>query len=276
MTDRYFAAALILIIAFIPTAAIADDVHPLMTSKYWINAGAFFAARDLNVSAQGQAGGKTRAADFESSVGVDDKPELFTIEAGWRFTENWSFGLQHFGSERGGRKIIDEQIEWNDLIFDVGADVYGESRVDVTRLFFSRRFKGDGPHSLHLGAGLHYLKMAVEYGGEVTLDDQTTEFDSAKASTSAPVPNIGAWYRYSPSDRWMLSARVDWFSANVGDIDGSMWNAAAGANYSVSKHFGIGLTYQFFQINATVTDTNWIGDVRTRFIGPNLQFSGYW
>lgn len=118
-----------------------------------------------------------RRADFESSVGVDDKPKLFTIEAGWQFTENWSLRLQHFSSERSGSRIIDETIEWQDLLFNVGA---------------------------------------------------------------------GSEYRCVVSI------------------------------FVLSKHFGVGLTYQFFQIDATVKDTNWIGDVRARFTGPNLLISGYW
>jgi len=39
----------------------ASDMHPLMTSKYWVNMGAFFAA-----------------------MGLDDKPDLFNLEFGWR------------------------------------------------------------------------------------------------------------------------------------------------------------------------------------------------
>lgn len=278
MLERYLAPILVLTCALIPASVKADDVHPLMTSRYWVHAGAFFAARDLDISARGAVSVDipTPLVDFESSVGVDDEPDLLMLEAGWRFTDNWSFMLQHFGSRRSGSRAIEEQIEWDDLIFDVGAEIYGKSNLEITRAFFSRHFRGDGPHSLQLGAGLHYLKVAVEYGGEVTLNDGTTTIDSSRKSTSAPVPNIGAWYRYSPSDRWLLSARVDWFSANLGDIEGGIWNVAAGANFSVSKHFGVGLTYQFFEMDVTVKETNWFGDVRARFGGPNLQFSAYW
>ena len=277
MLNRNTAAALALIIACSPASANDDDVHPMMTSKYWVHLGGFFAARDLEISARATVNpAPTPLVDFESSVGADDKPDLFTIEAGWQFTQNWSFGLQHFGSNRSGNKVIDERIEWDDLVFDVGADVYAKSNVEITRAVFSRKFRGEGPHSLQLAAGLHYLKLAVEYGGEASIDDQTTSFESSRKSTSAPIPNIGAWYRYSPSEQWMLSARVDWLSASVGDIDGGIWNIAAGAHYSFGKHFGVGLTYQFFQLDITLNETDWRGDVKARFAGPNLLFSGYW
>ncbi len=277
MLNRYPVATLALIIACAPASANADDVHPMMTSEYWVHLGAFFAARDLDISAQGSVlGPLTPMVDFETSVDADDKPDLFTIEAGWQFTQTWSLGLQHFGAARSGSKVIDERIEWDDLVFDVGASVYGRSDVEITRAFFSRKFRGDGPHSLQLGAGFHYLKLAVEYGGEARIDDQTTSFDSSRKSTSTPVPNVGAWYRYSPSERWMLSTRIDWFSASIGDIDGGIWNVAAGAHYSFGKHFGVGLTYQFFEVDITLNETAWRGDVRARFAGPNLLFSGYW
>ena len=37
-----------------------DDVHPLMTSKYWGNVGVYFSARDFDASASGSIGGMTR------------------------------------------------------------------------------------------------------------------------------------------------------------------------------------------------------------------------
>jgi len=275
----YRVASLIVLAAGIPTAGSADDdIHPMMTSKYWVAAGGFFAARDLVVSAKGELGVDIPApnVDFESSVGADDKPKLLMIEAGWRFTENWSFILQHFGSNRSGSKTIDKQIEWDGLTFDVGASVYGKSEFDITRGFFSRHFRGDGAHSLQVGAGLHYMNLGVEYGGDATINDGTTTFESSRKSTSAPIPNIGAWYRYSPTDRWLFSTRVDWLSASVGDIKGGIWNAAAGVNYSVSEHFGVGLAYQFFEVDITTNETNWTGDVRARFHGPNLAFTAHW
>ena len=91
-----------------------------------------------------------------------------------------------------------------------------------------------------------------------------------------PIPNVGALYQYSPSRKWLISARVDWLSASVGNYSGSIWNANLSANYQMGEHVGVGLGYQFFEIDGKLTEENWKGDVRMQFSGPTFQVSGFW
>jgi len=257
---------------------IAEDMHPLMNDKYWVNTGVLFAARDLDVSVDGSIGPspKDLDLDFESSVGLDDTPDLLMTEFGWQFSEDWGLSLQFFRSERSVSETLQKTIEWEDVTFEAGIDLSAASKISVTRLFFARRFWDGGRHSLRLGAGIHLLETALMVGGEATLDDMTTEYRTVAKSASFPVPNIGAWYRYSPSNRWLLSARIDWFEASVGDYTGRVWNGTAGADYRVTEHIGVGLAYQLFEIDGRIRDTNWRGSIRSRLTGPNLHISVHW
>jgi hypothetical protein len=257
-------------------SAIADDMHPMMTDTYWLNVGAYFAARDLDASVDGGVGIADVSWDFESAMGLDDKPDLLMSEFGWQYAKEWGLSLQYFRSDRHANKTLDKIIEWDDLIFNVGVDISSTSKLAVTRLFFSRRFWDGGRHSVRLGAGIHLLEAAVTISGQATLNDMSTEYRTAAASASFPVPDIGVWYRYSPSDRWLLNARLDWLSADTGDFQGSVWNFAAGANFRVAEHFGIGLTYQLFEINGRIRETYWRGSFRTRLTGPNLHVTAHW
>ena len=47
--------------------------------------------------------------------------------------------------------------------------------------------------------GLHLLDANAEIGGLATLDDQSREFRSSVVCASVPIPNVGTWYRYSPT-----------------------------------------------------------------------------
>lgn len=257
---------------------IADDMHPLMNDKYWVNVGVLFAARDLDISVDGSLGPMMLDLDldFESSVGLDDTPDLLTTEFGWQFSDDWGLSLQFFRSERSVNETLQKTIEWEDLTFEAGIDFSAASKVSVTRLFFSRRFWDGGRHSLRLGAGIHLLEAAVRIGGQARLDDMTTEYRTSAKSASFPVPNIGAWYRYSPSNRWLFSARVDWFGASLGDFSGEVLNGTAGANFLLSEHFGIGINYQLFQIDGRIRETHWRGSLRTRLTGPNLHITAHW
>ena len=89
MKKIHMLACLIAFILMAPSfEAEADDVHPLMTSKYWGNLGVYFSQRDFSASAEGSVAGITRSLDFESSTGLDDSPDLFIAELGWQFTPN--------------------------------------------------------------------------------------------------------------------------------------------------------------------------------------------
>ena len=60
------------------------------------------------------------------------------------------------------------------------------------------------------------------------------------------------------------------------DYSGGIWNVNLSANYQVAKHIGVGIGYQFFQIDGTLTEDRWQGDLRVRFSGPTFQVSGFW
>jgi hypothetical protein len=257
-------------------AAEAEDRHPLMTSKYWGNVGLYSAQRDFDISVNGSIAGNARTFDFSSSTGVDDRPDLCMAEFGWQFTPRWMVALQYFESERSGSNILSDTIEWQDLVFDVGVRVDAETSMEVTRLFFARRFRGEGPHSLRLGAGIHWLKLGMSIAGEATLNDLSREFRRSVVKTEIPMPNIGAWYRYSPSRKWMFNLRADWLSASVDKYNGSIWNASAGVNFSTWDHFGVGLSYQFLQLDGEVKEDRWRGEVQTSFTGPYVYINGYW
>jgi hypothetical protein len=273
---KNFRPLCVLLVLLPGIVAAEDDVHPLMNSKYWGNIGVYFSARDFDASASGSIDGVTRAIDFESRTGLDDRPDLFMAELGWQFASDWGLALQYFESKRSASKTLTETIEWQDLVFDVGVRVEAGTSMEITRLFFARGFRDQGPHSLRLGAGIHWLNVGASLAGEATLNDQSREFRRSVVKAELPMPNIGAWYRYSPSRRWMFNVRADWLSASVDKYEGSIWNASAGANFSPWEHIGFGLSYQFFQLDGTIKEDSWRGDIQSKFTGPFLYVSGFW
>jgi opacity protein-like surface antigen len=267
----------ICLLAVAPTlTAVAQDRHPMMDSKWWVNAGSFLADRDFDASASGTIRGVSREFDLEGSLGLDDSPALFMGELGWQFTEKWGVALQYFRSSRSGSRVLEDTFEWQGETYDVGARLEAGTKMEITRIFFARRFRDNGPHSLRVGAGVHWLSMSAEVAGEATLNDNSTDFRRSAATAEFPVPNIGAWYRFSPNERWIFTARIDWLSASIDDYSGSIWNLSGGVGYQLFRNIGIGANYQYFELSGELTEDNWRGDVKTTFTGPYLYLSGYW
>lgn len=253
-------------------------VHNALETRFFVSVVDLFATRNFNVTAQASInpGVPRQFVDFESDLNVGDSPELFVVEFRWQFAKKWNLGLQYFESTRKGRRTLERTVEWNDVVFNIGADIRAETDIDITRIVLSRHFIQRGGHDFRLAGGIHWLDVSGAISGEATLGDGSAGFAASKASASLPIPNIGAVYQYSPSAKWLYSLRADWFSASIGDYSGGIWNAMANANYQLGKHVGLGIGYQFFQLDGEVTDDNWRGDLRIRFDGPFVQLSGFW
>ena len=74
----------------------------------------------------------------------------------------------------------------------------------------------------------------------------------------------------------MFSLRADWLSASVGDISGRIVNVSGGVNLRVLEHFGVGLNYQFFELDVSIKEDIWRGELNNTYTGPFLYLVGYW
>lgn len=52
--------------------------------------------------------------------------------------------------------------------------------------------------------------------------------------------------------------------------------ARAGLNYAFTDHLGIGISYNYFELNVGVDDSDWSGKAVNRFDGAYIFLSGYW
>ena len=255
----------------------AKERHPMMSSKGWVKAGVFLGERDFDASASVNFGRTSREFDLEGVLGLDESTDLFMGELGWQFAQHWGLALQYFRSSRSGSRVLEETFEWQDTVFDVGARLNAGTKLEVTRFFFARRLRSEaGPHSLRIGAGVHWLNFDAEVSGEARINDMSTEFRTAKAKAEFPFPNIGAWYRYSPNRNWLINVRLDWLSASIDNYSGDIWNFAAGINYRTSKHMGIGASYQYFELAGSLTEPNWRGEVGMSLSGPYVYINAFW
>jgi len=253
----------------------ALERHPYMTSKVWIDLGAYYPDRTLKASIDGSISGEHESIDFERAFGLNDQDGIGSGEIGWQFGEKWGLSAQYFASERTSSRVIDKKIEWGDIVYDVGASVKGGSELDITRFVMYRRFRQRGPHDLRLAAGIHWLEMGAFIEGQAQIDDMETEFKRGAIAAKVPLPNVGAWYRYSPNENWVFSLRGDWLEASVGEYRGRILNALIGVNFSPNKNFGIGINYQYLQLAASIKNDTWRGDVKMSYAGPYANLSAY-
>jgi len=252
------------------------NVHPMLTDKFVIDLGMFFPERSVKVRVDGSVTGTRQDINFESQFDLEKSDETFAIDFGWRFGQKWSVLAQHFQSSGSSGAVLNEDVEWGDVVFGQGTNAIAGQDFSVVRVFFGRQFSTDERHDFGLGLGLHWIEISAFLEGEIVVGGGPNVFGRESVSAEAPLPNIGAWYRYSLSPKWAFKSRVDWFGADVGDYSGDLINAAVGINYQMFDNFGVGLNYNALVLDLGVNKTNWRGQFETSYEGLFAYVSTSW
>jgi hypothetical protein len=256
-------------------AAEPEDLHPYLESGFSLDLGVFFPDRHLNLSVNGSVAGINDEIDFDKGLQLGSTDSTFAGELSWRFRGKWSIVAQYFKSSDSASLVLDEDIEWGDVVFGAGSFATAGTEFSLTRIFFGRQLDTSRRHDIGIGGGIHWLHIGTFIEGEILVNGVPA---GARRSVSveAPLPNIGAWYKYSISPRWALRSRIDLFSADISDYDGLLVNVSLGVNFQAFEHFGIGLNYNYFELDVGIDKSGWRGELETTYDGVYVYASYYY
>jgi hypothetical protein len=279
MTKRLLSNLSALILISTSGVLMAQDYeyHPALSDTFFLSVGAMRSSNSFKLESDlGDDLGDE--IDFEDTLDVSGHSTFFNSQLRWKFgkEKKWSLFGQYFSNNAKGETELTEDVEWEGLTFKEGSFVNSGVKIEVARVFVGRSFIKNDQHDFGIGVGLHSLKIKAFIEGEVKIDDETTEPQRADEDVSQPLPNIGAWYSYSPARKWLLFTRVDWIGASIGDYDGHMWNTNLGVNYQAFEHVGFALTWQYFNLNVKVDSDDWTGGADMTYSGPVLAITGNW
>lgn len=268
--------ALSLLLALTPVAVQAQSQagHPMLADKYLLAAGMFFPDKNLELQVNGTSPGELIDFDERFKTDASESTGAFTFH--WRFGEKWELQGQYWKTSDSGSAVLEEDIRWEDVVLQAGSFVEASAGIDVARVFFGRKFSSGPNHELGLGVGVHWLQVEASLQAQLLSDLGDTEFYRDTATADLPLPNIGAWYTYAWSPRWALVTSVDWLSASVGDYSGGLWNAQVGVNWAVFKNVGFTASYNYFELDGDVTNSNWRGAVNVSQGGPFVALTASW
>ena len=279
MKTRFFVNSAALLLSMAPGVLLAQtsDYHPYISDTFTASLGAMRSSNSFNFESDA-IGDPGDDVDFDDSINVSDHSTFFNGQIKWKFgkEQKWALAAQYFSNNAKGDAILTEDIEWDGLTFGEGTFAEAGVKVAVTRVFIGRNFFQDERSEFGMGIGLHNLDMNVYIEGEVIVDGEATGVQRAEVGDNQPLPNIGGWYNYSPAKKWLIHARVDWISANIGDYDGTLWNASFGVGYQPWRHVGFDLYWQYFGVNLKVDKDDWKGGADLNYSGPVLGMTFNW
>ena len=251
----------------------STDYHPFLSDKFHLGLGGFWPQKNMKLRVDGSVPGDE--IDFEEDLNFEESESTTSLNFRWRYSKNWSLWGQYWAVDSEASAILTEDIEWEDVIFKEGTFANSGSDVSITRIFLGRSFWKRPGHEFGVGGGIHWMKIDAFIEGQI-ITGSTTELHRETVETSLPLPNIGTWYMYSWSPKWLIEARLDWLSASIGNYSGGLWHAQGGINYQFSRTFGVGLAYSNFTLDLDVDESDWRGGIETQQHGPRLELTASW
>jgi len=266
--------------AFLPSGALLAqdyDWHPALSDTFTASLGAMRSADSFKIQANAP-GDPGDDIDFGDSLDVSKHSTFFNGQLRWKFghSKRWSLWGQYFSNDAKGGAELEEDLEWDGNTYLAGTYAEAGVKLAVTRVFLGYSFVKNERNDFGVGAGIHNLDIKAYIEGEILIQGDSTTNQRDEVRADQILPNIGAWYNFAPSKRWLLHGRVDWISANVGDYDGTLWNATAGVNFQAWRHVGLDLSWQYFNLNLNVDKTDWSGGVDMTYSGPVLALTFGW
>ena len=251
-----------------------EEKHPLLSDKFYIEAGVFFPSKNIKIGADAQS--PEDEIDFSGNFDLNDNQATAFANIEWRWNKKWRLTAETFAINNAARATLDSTVVIDDVTFEKGTFVRAGIEFALYRVFVGRLISSGQKHSLGAGLGIHALNIGAFIEGEVKSDNPDLDGKFRKQSVSAliPLPNIGGWYHWAPNLKWGFIARVDWFGITIDKYGGSLWNLAPGVRYQFTKNFGAGLDYRILLLNAKVKEDNWKGKFDMGFSGPSITLHG--
>ena len=265
-----------LLLAATAAAQEGDLSQRMIDAKFQLSVGVFYPERQFHVKVNGSASVPNEEIRFDEELKLNTRDKIFAAEGIWNFGERWRLEGQYFAASNSASRILEEDVEWEDIVFEAGSSVAGKTSTQVVRLFLGYRLNSATHHDFGLGFGIHQLDLKASVEGQALVQNVTTEYRSESVRTRAPLPDIGFWYNRVLSPRWAMTSRLDWLEVSIKPYDGAIINASVGLKFALSENFGAGLNYNYFELDAGIRDDDWRGSVEIRYHGPYLSIDAYW
>lgn len=269
---------LVFLVTFSSLFAQSDgDKNPILTDRMFIKPGWYFPSQDIKLGVDGSVDGdRYEDLDLDETFKLNRGEDSFNLDFIWRFSKNkfWSVSGEYF--KVGDKKTVtlDEEVEWDDVVYPIGGEVTASYRVALYRIFFGRVISTGQKHELGGGLGIHGLNIKGTIEGNGFVGDESVGFERREVKGFLPLPNIGLYYIWTPSSKWALSAKLDWFGIELDNISGGLWNVSPGVTFQIIENLGINANYQFLNFNANVDSNSWNGGFDLSFSGPALRIIG--
>ena len=248
-----------------------EDVE--RTRKGWpqlyVSAGFMTLDADGIFSVRPPGGNNVTIINFDRA-GLKESDSSYWFAIKWRSSESrWGAWFGSWEYDVNGSRIWQDSLPLPDgTEIPVGAS--------VTSSFDAQWFILEATYSIYrsksvdagIGFGIHSVSLDTTLSARIQIGDQEAEVISGNLDTLAPLPNVLTYASWNFAPKWMLVARVGFFTLDYDKYGGDMINAHGMVNYSLSQRWSLGVGYQFVDLDLVVDEPNYVQIYDVDFGGP--------
>ena len=213
---------------------------------------------DSSVRLDGQT---TRGTDIDlEGNGLERNLSSLEASATWRLGRRHRIDLQYYEAKRDGNRDYATEIEIGDSTFPLGANVAVQARSRIADLAYRYSFSQSPHHETAVLLGIYGGKFTYDLNAVGTTGTVTRTFNRT-VSTTLPLPMLGITFDWYPDRRWKVGALLQGMKAQVGDIDGHAYMAAASLEYMFTRNLGMGARLSYTDIEADVSKGDFNGRI---------------
>jgi hypothetical protein len=273
ITVRWAALFGLLTALSFPALTWAQQKEPI-PDKFQIDFGGFFVTRaDTSVSLNAKAGIATIGAqiDFHQDLNIPDSDTVPRIDGYYRWGKRSRVDFSYFKIDRSGTATTDREINWGDITIPAGtALVSSFFDEEVLKATYGFSFYNSPKAELGVDGGLFIadLSVGISCPGGGLGDCATPQRETAEVT--APLPVVGAYFRYNISHRWRFVGKADFFFLEFGDYKGSLTDIRLNLEHHTWKHAGFGFGLNGIQTTLDYDTSSESGTVQNTISGPQI------
>jgi hypothetical protein len=253
---RLWIVAAVIALASPAAAQIFDQTYldnKGLSDRFTLNIGSFITTISTNAEASGDAGGEE--VDLEDDLGLRPDIGEFRLSAEWRLARKHALTFGYWGTRRDAETTLEEDIEWDDVIYPVSATLRTESAFDSLKLGYRYSFVNNGTVDFGASIGFSVLQFKFALEGEAEIIGPGgpigTEQRREEEDLIAPVPVVGLNVEWALRPRLFLRGGLEYFKANYEEYTGELLDGIVGLDWFPWKHVGFGAAYNYVTVQLT-------------------------
>lgn len=249
----------------LPTLAWAQEPLP---DKFQIGVGGFFATRvNTTASLAAKVGPLTAGTsiDFHQDLDLPDSDSVARIDGYYRFGKRSRVDFSYWKIDRSGTSTSpDFEINWGDITIPPNTPLVSSSLdEEVLKATYGFSFYNVPKAELGVDIGLFIADINISIACPACGSGVRETSD-----VTAPLPVIGAYFRYNISHRWRFVGKADFFYLEFGNYEGSLTDIRLNVEHHTWKHAGFGFGWNGIGTQIDYDTSDETGTLKNTIAGP--------